>query len=169
MTNPKAKSVNKQHKTTGAAKSIMLNNNFQKSRKLYGVAMNAIDAPAAEEANEATDDKIAAPAGKKVKSVKKKNEKAKMSFFTAFLREDGFFELRHYFVCYEIDMLEEYASDFLSNLVDLSEDDKLCRLAEHYNRMYYVEDDPVVSDYEYDMLMLEIKHLEYENPEQFNK
>ena len=47
--------------------------------------------------------------------------------------------------------------------------EELCRLAEHYNRMYYVEDDPVVSDYEYDMLMLEIKHLEYENPEQFNK
>ena len=43
--------------------------------------------------------------------------------------------------------------------------EELCRLAEHYNRMYYVEDDPVVSDYEYDMLMLEIKHLEYENPE----
>ena len=52
------------------------------------------------------------------------------AFFTAFLREDGFFELRHYFVCYEIDMLEEYSSDFLSNLIDLSEDDKLCRLAE---------------------------------------
>lgn len=29
--------------------SIVLNNNFQKSRKLYGVAMNAIEAPAAEE------------------------------------------------------------------------------------------------------------------------
>ncbi len=43
--------------------------------------------------------------------------------------------------------------------------DELCRLAEHYNKMYYVEDDPVVSDYEYDMLMLEIKHLEHENPE----
>lgn len=29
--------------------SVALNNNFQKSRKLYGVAMNAIEAPAAEE------------------------------------------------------------------------------------------------------------------------
>lgn len=29
--------------------SIVLNNNFQKSRQLYGVAMNAIEAPAAEE------------------------------------------------------------------------------------------------------------------------
>lgn len=43
--------------------------------------------------------------------------------------------------------------------------EELCRLAEHYNRMYYDEDDPAVSDYEYDMLMLEIKHLEHEHPD----
>ena len=42
--------------------------------------------------------------------------------------------------------------------------EELCRRAEELNRKYYVDDDPEVSDYEYDMLMLEIKHLEHENP-----
>ena len=41
---------------------------------------------------------------------------------------------------------------------------ELCRLAEEYSRRYYVEDDPAVSDYEYDRLMAEIKELEKEDP-----
>lgn len=43
--------------------------------------------------------------------------------------------------------------------------DSLCKKAEHLNYKYYVLDDPEVDDYEYDMLMLEIKHLEHEHPE----
>ncbi len=43
--------------------------------------------------------------------------------------------------------------------------EELCNKAEYYNKCYYVDDSPVVSDYEYDMLMLEIKHLENEFPE----
>lgn len=42
---------------------------------------------------------------------------------------------------------------------------ELCQKAEYYNKRYYVDDDPAVTDYEYDMLMLEIKHLEHEHPE----
>lgn len=42
---------------------------------------------------------------------------------------------------------------------------ELCELALYYNKRYYEDDDPAVTDYEYDMLMLEIKHYEYENPE----
>lgn len=43
--------------------------------------------------------------------------------------------------------------------------EELCSKAEYYNKCYYVDDNPVVTDYEYDMLMLEIKHLEHEHPE----
>lgn len=41
---------------------------------------------------------------------------------------------------------------------------ELCRLAEEYSRRYYVEDDPAVSDYEYDQLMARIKDMEREAP-----
>lgn len=43
--------------------------------------------------------------------------------------------------------------------------EELCSRAEYYNKCYYVDDNPAVTDYEYDMLMLEIKHLEHEYPE----
>ncbi|MEE1185951.1 MAG: NAD-dependent DNA ligase LigA [Acutalibacteraceae bacterium] len=43
--------------------------------------------------------------------------------------------------------------------------DNLCKKVEDLNYKYYVLDDPEVDDYEYDMLMLEIKHLEHEYPE----
>ena len=42
---------------------------------------------------------------------------------------------------------------------------ELCQLAEEYGRRYYVEDDPAVSDYEYDQLMAEIKAIEAAHPE----
>ncbi|MBQ2676002.1 MAG: NAD-dependent DNA ligase LigA [Clostridia bacterium] len=42
---------------------------------------------------------------------------------------------------------------------------ELCELIEYYNKRYYVDDDPEIDDYEYDMLMLELKLLEQENPE----
>jgi DNA ligase (NAD+) len=43
--------------------------------------------------------------------------------------------------------------------------EELCRKAEYYNKCYYNDDNPAVTDYEYDMLMLEIKHLETEYPQ----
>ncbi len=43
--------------------------------------------------------------------------------------------------------------------------EELCSKAEYYNKCYYVDDNPAVTDYEYDMLMLEIKHYENEFPE----
>ena len=43
--------------------------------------------------------------------------------------------------------------------------DELCKLIEHYNEMYYVKDNPEIDDYEYDMLNLELKQLEHDNPE----
>ena len=42
---------------------------------------------------------------------------------------------------------------------------ELCRLAEEYGRRYYVEDDPAVSDYEYDQLMAQIKAIEAAHPD----
>ncbi len=41
----------------------------------------------------------------------------------------------------------------------------LRRELEKHNRLYYVEDAPVISDYEYDMLMQKLKALEAEHPE----
>lgn len=41
----------------------------------------------------------------------------------------------------------------------------LRRELEKHNRLYYVEDAPIISDYEYDMLMQKLKALEAEHPE----
>jgi len=42
---------------------------------------------------------------------------------------------------------------------------ELRRELEYHERLYYVEDAPVISDYEYDMLMQKLKRLEAEHPE----
>lgn len=42
---------------------------------------------------------------------------------------------------------------------------RLRREIEHYARLYYVYDNPAISDYEYDMLMQRLKALESEHPE----
>ena len=42
---------------------------------------------------------------------------------------------------------------------------KLRRELEYHNKLYYVDDAPVISDYEYDMLMQQLKALEAEHPE----
>lgn len=42
---------------------------------------------------------------------------------------------------------------------------RLRRELEHHNKLYYVLDAPVISDYEYDMLMQRLKALEAEHPE----
>ncbi len=42
---------------------------------------------------------------------------------------------------------------------------KLRREIEHHNKLYYVMDAPVISDYDYDMLMNRLKALEAEHPE----
>ena len=41
--------------------------------------------------------------------------------------------------------------------------EELCSKAEYYNKCYYVDDNPVVTDYEYDMLMRRLKQIEAEN------
>ncbi len=46
-----------------------------------------------------------------------------------------------------------------------TEIDKLRRELEYHSRLYYVEDAPVISDYEFDMLMQRLKTLEAEHPE----
>lgn len=50
-------------------------------------------------------------------------------------------------------------TDILKKINKLSSD------IEEHNRNYYVLDNPVISDYEYDMMMKELKKLEIENPE----
>ena len=43
--------------------------------------------------------------------------------------------------------------------------EKLRRELEYHSRLYYVEDAPVISDYDFDMLMQRLKQLEEEHPE----
>lgn len=43
--------------------------------------------------------------------------------------------------------------------------DRLRRELEHHNKLYYVDDAPVISDFEYDMLMQQLIKLEEEHPE----
>ena len=48
-------------------------------------------------------------------------------FFKAFIG-DGGFELRHFFVCFEEDMLKSYAGEFLTRLAGLADDECLKKL-----------------------------------------
>ncbi len=43
--------------------------------------------------------------------------------------------------------------------------DELCEVLEKHNYNYYVMDNPTISDYDYDMMMCELKELEAANPE----
>ena len=43
--------------------------------------------------------------------------------------------------------------------------EKLREEIEYHNRLYYVNDAPVISDYDYDMLMVRLIKLEEEHPE----
>lgn len=43
--------------------------------------------------------------------------------------------------------------------------DELRREIEHHNKLYYVDDAPVISDFDYDMLMQRLIKLEEEHPE----
>ena len=43
--------------------------------------------------------------------------------------------------------------------------DKLRREINYHSRLYYVEDAPIISDYDFDMLMQQLKKLEAEHPE----
>ena len=47
--------------------------------------------------------------------------------------------------------------------------DELNKLTAYYAKKYYDDDEPEISDFEYDMLMLELKNLEREFPEFINK
>ena len=42
--------------------------------------------------------------------------------------------------------------------------EKLREEIEYHNRLYYVNDAPVISDYDYDMLMLRLTKLEEAHP-----
>jgi len=43
--------------------------------------------------------------------------------------------------------------------------DELNNLTAYYAKKYYDDDNPEISDFEYDMLMMELKNLEKEYPE----
>ena len=43
--------------------------------------------------------------------------------------------------------------------------DELNKLTAYYAKKYYDDDDPEISDFEYDMLMVELRNLEKEYPE----
>ena len=48
---------------------------------------------------------------------------------------------------------------------DLKRYEELVKTIEYHNDRYYNQDDPEISDYEYDMLMRELKQIEKEYPE----
>lgn len=52
-------------------------------------------------------------------------------FFNAFIRDDGYLELRHFFICYEENMFKSYAGEFMTRLARLAEDECLQKLT-HY-------------------------------------
>ncbi len=52
-------------------------------------------------------------------------------FFKAFVRDDGYLELRHYFVCYEVNMFKNYAGEFMSRLAGLADDKNLQNLTRY--------------------------------------
>ncbi len=52
-------------------------------------------------------------------------------FFSAFIRDDDFLELRHYFICFEESMFKSYAGEFLSQLASLADDEYLQRLTSY--------------------------------------
>ena len=47
--------------------------------------------------------------------------------------------------------------------------DELNKLTSYYAKCYYDDDKPEISDFEYDMLMVELKNLEKEFPEFIKK
>ena len=47
--------------------------------------------------------------------------------------------------------------------------DELNKLTAYYAKKYYDDDDPDISDFEYDMLMCELRNLENEYPEFVSK
>ena len=47
--------------------------------------------------------------------------------------------------------------------------DELNKLTQYYATKYYDEDKPEISDFEYDMLMVELRNLEKEFPEYISK
>ena len=42
---------------------------------------------------------------------------------------------------------------------------ELSELLEYHSKKYYVEDNPEITDYEYDMMLRELENLESEHPE----
>ena len=48
---------------------------------------------------------------------------------------------------------------------DLKRYEELVKTIEYHNDRYYNQDDPEISDYEYDMMMKELKKLEKDHPE----
>ena len=46
---------------------------------------------------------------------------------------------------------------------------ELRELTEYHAKRYYDDDDPEISDFEYDMLMVELRNLEKEYPEYIDK
>lgn len=50
-------------------------------------------------------------------------------FFGAYTSEKGYLIISNFFICYELDMLKEYTSEFLAHVVHLDEDENMVRLA----------------------------------------
>lgn len=48
---------------------------------------------------------------------------------------------------------------------DLKRYEELVKTIEYHNDRYYNQDDPEISDYDYDMMMKELKKIEKDHPE----
>ena len=60
----------------------------------------------------------------------------------------------------ESEQLSLFSSDGIKEEIE-----KLRKEIEYHNKRYYDDDNPEISDYEYDKLSLKLRKLEKENPE----
>lgn len=51
-------------------------------------------------------------------------------FFKAFLRNDGYFELKHFIVMYDVNTYSDYGNEFLHRVLKLNEFDTLIEITE---------------------------------------
>ncbi len=53
------------------------------------------------------------------------------AFFKAFIRDDGYLELRHFFICFEANMFKSYGGEFMSRLARLADNEYLKKLTRY--------------------------------------
>lgn len=55
-------------------------------------------------------------------------------FFNAFVGEEGYLELRHFFICYEENMFKSYPSEFMVRIAQLAENEYIQELTRYTHK-----------------------------------